>query len=198
MRTPTRIYQQANLAEALAHEEEDMPLPGLVDLRHKSPLLAQTQVLDQEQLRKLRSDYEALRGPLVSEPRDGELTDRTLLNLKPRPVRRLIGVLVAILVALGSWSVCRSWMAGQHVARASSPAAVPVLPEAPAAVVAPSREVPPQPASANLPRVALEALASGDREAARRAYSALARYEREPGPFSAAAEILTRELKAGE
>jgi hypothetical protein len=198
MRTPTRIFKQGDLADALAFEEPDMPLPGLVDLRHKGPLLAQTQVLDQGTLEQLRRDYEALRGPIVSEPRDSELTDRTLLPRNgARPIRRLIGVLLAVLIAIVSWSVCRSWSTGRHVARAETRAASPAVAGVPLVLPAPPREVPLQPARPNLPRVALEALAAGDRESARRTYDELARHEREPGAFSAAAEILTRELEAG-
>lgn len=193
MGTLTRIYKQADLAEALAREEpEPMPLPGLVDLRHKGPLLEQTQVLDQAELCKLRAEYEAMRGPIVTEPRASEQTDRTLreaAGLRPPRRFRLIGSLLAILLALGSWSVCRSWMASQHVARASSQP-VPVLPTAPGRAPPPTRERPTRAPAANLPRAALEALAGGDRELARRIYTELAQHELEPGPYSAAAEIL--------
>ncbi|MET0285684.1 MAG: hypothetical protein ABW352_14490 [Polyangiales bacterium] len=200
MSTKTRIYQQADLAAALAREEPDMPLPGLVDLRHKGPLLEQTQVLDAATLQQLRADYAALRGaqPIVSEARDGELTDRTTraLGLKPRRFR-LIGSLLAVLVALCSYSLCRSWFAGKQVARAATQA--PVQPSAPTVVAEPiARERPTQPPAPNLPRMALDALASGDRERAHRMYEQLARHEPEPGPYELAASILARELRAGE
>jgi hypothetical protein len=200
MTTKTRIFERAELAEALAREEPDMPLPGLVDLRHKGPLLEQTQVLDALTLQQLRADYEALRGmqPIVSEARDGELTERTTraLGLKPRRFR-LLGALLAVLVLLSSWSLGRSWLTGKQVARAATQA--PALPIAPAAVVElPVREPPARPAPANLPRIALDALGAGDREHARRVYEELARHERAPGPFEVAAAILARELRAAE
>jgi hypothetical protein len=195
MRSETRSYQATELADALAREEpEPMPLPGLVDLRHKGPMLVQTQVLDQAELRQLRADYERIRAqqPIVNEPRASEQTDRTLreaAGLQPPRRFRLIGTLLAILLALVSWSVGRSWLAGQHVARASTKPA-PALPAAPVVAAAPAREMPTHAPAANLPRAALEALASGDRELARRIYAELAQHEREPGPYSAAAEIL--------
>jgi hypothetical protein len=200
MATETRIYSHAELQAALAQEDAEMPLPGLVDLRHKDQPLAQTQVLDAQALNQLRSEYHARHGsqPPVSEPRESELTGRTerALGLKPRRYR-LIGALLAIAVGTVSWSVCRSWMAGHHVERAATQAVAQPMPSAPAAPPAPVRERPTHPAAANLPRAALDALASGDRERARRAYDELARYEQEPGPYSTAAEILARELKAG-
>jgi hypothetical protein len=198
MRTHTRIYDQSDLADALAREEPDMPLPGLVDLRHKGPLLDQTQVLDQETLHRLRRDYEVLRGPIVSEQRDSQLTDLTTLPLKKTsPIRRVIGVLLLIAIAQVSWSVSRPWMAEKHVARAATQAA-PVVPAAPLVVPAPTRELPKHAPAVDLPRSALDALAGGDRARAHRSYAELALHEREPGPFTAAAEILARELKAGE
>jgi hypothetical protein len=196
MATKTRIHLVTDLEQALTQEEADLPLPGLVDLRHKAPSLAQTQVLDQAALQQLRSEYEALRGPIVRAPSEREQTDLTLQVPKPRRFR-LIAALLAILVALLSWSVCRSWLAGQQVARASTPSSPAALP-APVQVAVPVRARPAQAAAANLPRAALEALAGGDRELARRIYDELAQHEAEPGPYAAAAAILARELKAAE
>jgi hypothetical protein len=199
----TRLYEHGELAAALGREDPNLPLPDLsvpdlVDLRHKDPLLARTQVLDEDELRQLRAEYEALRQqqPVVSEPRASELTARTTLALAPRRYR-VIGALLAIAVALGSWSVCRSWMTGGQVARAATQAA-PVVAAMPVLPTVPAREPPGQPPAASAPRAAVNALASGDREAARRVYDELARHEEEPGPYAVAAQILAGELRAAD
>ncbi len=192
MRTQTRILSQPDLAEALAREEPDvLELPGLVDLRHKGPLLDQTQVLDEVQLRRIRSEYEALRGPGVKERSEEPVPE----DPKPRRSYRLIAALLAVLGALVAYNLSRSWGSAKQVARAATPpAALPSPPERVAA--APARERPTRAAAADLPRTALAALATGDRERARGAYAELALHEPEPGPYSVAAAILARELKA--
>jgi hypothetical protein len=200
-RTTTRIVSQVDFAEALTREEPDLPVPGLVDLRLGGRLLDQTEVLDAERLHALRAEYEAMRGqvPTASEPGQSELTGRTtaLPTPSPRPMRRVIGALLALLIGLVSWSACRVWFTGQGVANAALQSHAPQPLSAPMAVPA-RRALPREPAAADLPRVALEALASGDRELARRSYEELAGHELGPGPYGVAAEILARELRGAE
>lgn len=202
MRSNTaRIVRSLEQPNAVTTAQPDMPPPGLVDLRLEGPLLDETQVLDAERMSVLHAEYAALRGQAsVDEVRPSEPTEliQRAQPRAPRPLRFLIGGLLVVLVALVAASAARSWRSGREVAKAAEHTAPPTSRGAAPPPALPQRADPKKPAAPHLPRTALDALASGDRELARRTYEELARHEAVAGPYGAAAAILARQLKAAE
>lgn len=203
----------------LGHFSEILPSPadtsvdpllsGLRDLRQSLPTSDKTQRLGEAELKELQTEYQALRGaaakiiapagPPYAEQEEHvypDLEESVVAKRRRWPRLLWTGLAVAIFAALALGVSYRARGAGQqgHPARARE-----TRPSAPD-VVRP-KAAPGRPARApgrGAPRAALEALARGDRAEAQRRYAELARYEKEPGPYGAAAAILARELRAGE